>query len=222
MHSENFLSRHKFITLLLAFACLTLIAYVDYITSVRFSFAFFYLTPIAVVAWYIGLGEGILTCIISVAVWLAMDYFMGQATSVSAAVAYKNAFIRSVFLITITILLSNLKKMLNTAHSDSKLKSEILGIVIRDFNDSLNFQNTCTELLKKRDDDKNLRLKVYDLADHYQVALKQAIATLAGGKIKFGRDFLKQYDEVSKLVRENSESLQSLSDPKNITPPNND
>ncbi|HVF24711.1 MAG TPA: hypothetical protein VNA23_02415, partial [Anaerolineales bacterium] len=59
---------------------LSLVAYLDYITGVDFSFSLFYLLPITLISWAISEKLGLVFAVLSSCAWIAVDIWSGNST----------------------------------------------------------------------------------------------------------------------------------------------
>ena len=67
---------------------LSLVAYLDYITGVEFSFSLFYLLPITLISWAISARLGLVFAILSSFAWIAVDIWSGNSNRTSNLFAY--------------------------------------------------------------------------------------------------------------------------------------
>src|SRR5262245_2292196 len=67
---------------------LGLVAFLDYITGVEFSFSLFYLLPISLISWAIGARLGLAFAILSSCIWIAVDFWSGNSNRTSNMFAY--------------------------------------------------------------------------------------------------------------------------------------
>jgi len=87
--------------------CVALVGYVDVITGYEVAFSLFYLLPIALLTWYDGRTLGLLTSVVCAVVWLLAE--RGHEYS-SHFIPFWNTMIRLGFFLTVTLLLSGLKR----------------------------------------------------------------------------------------------------------------
>lgn len=109
--------RHKEVTLVATASLLILVAFIDYITGVDFSFSIFYLVPIAVVAWYVGLRAGVLASVAGAVLWFIVDSVLGGHLYENPAAGYWNSLVRFGFFIIVTVTLSRLRGSLEAIRS---------------------------------------------------------------------------------------------------------
>lgn len=109
--------RHKEVTLVATASLLILVAFIDYTTGVDFSFSIFYLVPISVVAWYVGLRAGILASMAGAVLWFIVDSVLGGHLYKNAAVGYWNSLVRFGFFIIVAVTLSRLRSSLEAIRS---------------------------------------------------------------------------------------------------------
>lgn len=95
------------------------LGFLDYISGYELSFSVFYLLPVSIAAWYIGLGAGILLSCTSAAIWQISNYLAGEVFS-SPAIPLWNAITRLGFFIVVSILLTRLKKALEVERSQAR------------------------------------------------------------------------------------------------------
>ena len=67
---------------------LSLVAFLDYITGVEFSFSLFYLLPITLISWAISARLGLVFAILGSCVWIAVDIWSGNSNRTSNLFAY--------------------------------------------------------------------------------------------------------------------------------------
>jgi diguanylate cyclase (GGDEF)-like protein len=67
---------------------LSMVAFLDYITGVEFSFSLFYLLPISLISWAISERLGLVFAILSSCVWIAVDIWSGNSNRTSNLFAY--------------------------------------------------------------------------------------------------------------------------------------
>ena len=108
---EFFNKQSKTFWLISGFIITVLLGIVDYFTGPEIAFAFFYLIPVSMVAWFAGKRPGIVTSIISSITWFFADIASGRTYS-HYLIGYWNAASRLGFFILVTLLLSLLKKAL--------------------------------------------------------------------------------------------------------------
>src|SRR5262245_1761373 len=81
-----------------------LVGYVDYATGNEIGFSPFYLIPIVLVTWFTNAGLGIVTSVVSAAIWMSADILAG-ATYSNDLIPFWNTLIRlTFFLITVSFL----------------------------------------------------------------------------------------------------------------------
>ena len=71
----------KPVWILLGVLLLGIVAFLDYITGVEFSFSVFYLLPISLISWAIGARFGLLFALLGLCVWVAVDIWSGNRIS---------------------------------------------------------------------------------------------------------------------------------------------
>lgn len=96
--------------ILLCFALLVFIGFLDYKTGKEISFSVFYLFPVSFATWRIGKWMGVLFCFLGATVWFFADITNGHVYS-HIAIPYWNAFVRLCFF----LIVSNLLIMLKTS-----------------------------------------------------------------------------------------------------------
>ena len=86
----------------------------DYLTGLEVSFSIFYMAPIALAAWYGGGRRlGVLLCILSACLWLSVDVVSGHVYA-QRPIVFWNAGVRFGFFISISLLISVLRRKLDT------------------------------------------------------------------------------------------------------------
>lgn len=89
---------------------LALIGCVDYLTGFELFFSVFYLLEVALAAWFIGRGFGLVMSVLSVIVWIGGDLAAGAHYS-NLVVPVWNAIILMVFYFIVVWLLTNLRSL---------------------------------------------------------------------------------------------------------------
>jgi len=92
-----------------------ILGFADYITGFEFSFSFFYLIPITIIAWTNGRDAGLFFSVLSATVWLTSNLLSGQMYS-HPLIAIWNTLIRYGFYATVTSLLTELHHALEEEH----------------------------------------------------------------------------------------------------------
>ncbi len=96
---------------------LVIIGVVDYATGFEMFFSVFYLLGVALAAWFIGRGFGLLMSVLSVAVWIGGDLAAG-ARYTNPFVPVWNALILAVFYSVVVLLVASLRSL----HRDLEAK----------------------------------------------------------------------------------------------------
>ncbi len=96
------------------------LGFLDYITGYELSFSVFYLLPVAIAAWYIGLEAAVLVSCASAATWQISNYLAGEVFS-SPAIPFWNAITRLGFFLVVSILFTRLRKALDHERSLARI-----------------------------------------------------------------------------------------------------
>ena len=96
-----------------------LIGGLDYVTGYELSFSVFYLLPVALTAWGLGLSAGLLMSLISACVWIIANMLSGVEYS-HPFIIYWNALTRAGFFIIVTLLIVELHHQLTTERSNAR------------------------------------------------------------------------------------------------------
>jgi len=108
----------------LVFSLCALIAFglgfLDYITGYELSFLVLYLLPVSVAAWYSGREAGIIFSCTCAAIWHMSNQLAGESFS-NPAIPYWNSLTRLGFFVVVSILLSQLKKVLEHERALARL-----------------------------------------------------------------------------------------------------
>jgi len=110
----------QWILLFVSLLTTALIGGLDYITGYEFSFSVFYLLPIALTAWGLGLSAGLLMSLISACVWIIANMLAGVSYSQQLTL-YWNALTRAGFFIIVTLLIVELHRQLTTERSNARI-----------------------------------------------------------------------------------------------------
>jgi signal transduction histidine kinase len=113
------------------FLLIGVVGVLDYVTGPDFSFAIFYLLPVAFGAWSLGKQTGILACLAGAMTWLGVD-LMSDASHSHWSVPYWNALVRLGFFLIVVSLLSALKRLTVTMEENVRHKTALLTAEIRE------------------------------------------------------------------------------------------
>ena len=111
----------KTVWIVLGVLLLSMVAFLDYITGVEFSFSLFYLLPISLISWAINERFGLAFAFLSSCVWIGVDIWSGNSNRTSNLFAYMwNAttrlgfFLLPVFMIRLNRALQREKELART------------------------------------------------------------------------------------------------------------
>ncbi len=111
----------KTVWIVLGVLLLSMVAFLDYITGVEFSFSLFYLLPISLISWAINERLGLVFAFLGSCVWIAVDIWSGNSNRTSNLFAYMwNAtarlgfFLLPVFMIRLNRALQREKELART------------------------------------------------------------------------------------------------------------
>lgn len=128
--------------LLLSLQVMLLIGLSDYLTGVEISLSLFYLLPISIAAWGIGRQAGILVSLLSVFAWRISNQLAGEHFS-HWLIPYWNTLIRLGVFVIITVLLSQLRNLLEKERTLARTDSLTGALNRRAF-----FEKVETEILR--------------------------------------------------------------------------
>lgn len=109
---KTFQSRGKKTKIALGILLVIVLGVVDYLTGPEWSFSAFYLLPIALVAWCVGLRWGLFISAVSGLTWLTADMGAGHIYT-HPFTPYWNMLVRLLSFVVVTYALSELKKVLD-------------------------------------------------------------------------------------------------------------
>ena len=109
LNSLESLSRDWLITI--ATGVVFILGVIDYLTGFELSFSFFYLIPVAMVAWMIGRNAGLVISVLCATAWLTSNSLSGHHFS-NLFIGIWNTFFRFGFYAVVTILLAELRHAL--------------------------------------------------------------------------------------------------------------
>lgn len=87
------------------------LGWLDYITGFELSLSLFYLAPISIASWTMSRMAGLITSFFAIVVWLFADSLVGAQLS-SPLFLYWNAITRFGFFVVVTLLLAELRQLL--------------------------------------------------------------------------------------------------------------
>lgn len=109
LNSLESLSRDWLITI--ATGVVFILGVIDYLTGFELSFSFFYLIPVAMVAWIIGRNAGLVISVLCATAWLTSNSLSGHHFS-NLFIGIWNTFFHFGFYAVVTILLAELRHAL--------------------------------------------------------------------------------------------------------------
>lgn len=109
LNSLESLSRDWLITI--ATGVVFILGVIDYLTGFELSFSFFYLIPVAMVAWIIGRNAGLVISVLCATAWLTSNSLSGHHFS-NLFIGIWNTFFHFGFYAVVTILLAELRHTL--------------------------------------------------------------------------------------------------------------
>ncbi len=101
----------KKLTLLITLVSVAVLGWLDYITGFEITFSFFYLLPISLAAWHLGVEWATIITTLSTITWTYTNWLAGEAHS-SEWIRFFNAGIRWVVFLFIALTLTDLKALL--------------------------------------------------------------------------------------------------------------
>lgn len=165
--------RSKPAAALLALATLALTAYLDHRTGVEISFSIFYLLPVSIVAWHVGLWEGAFMAVACAATWYTMDSVMGQHRYGNSVAPYWNAAVRLGFFAFSAVTLAALRRALTEARSASRLRADMLRLLGREFKDCLGSMDRELEALREGNGDGDFPRRAREALERHRNILGQ-------------------------------------------------
>ena len=149
-------SRQLFIVLS-GILLVVLVGIADYLTGAEISFSIFYLLPVSLVSWYLGVWYGISFSVICSFLWFLNEYIGGHTYS-NQIFVYWNTVVRGIIFLVAAIILSKLKHSLtiernlrDSATLASSLKSEFLANMSHEIRTPLNAVIGTANLLSESD-----------------------------------------------------------------------
>jgi signal transduction histidine kinase len=128
---ENLERRSRLTLAATGLGLLGLIGLVDYLTGYEMLFLVFYLLVVALAAWYLGKGAGLLMSVLSVGVWLGGDMLAGAHYS-NPLIPVWNGLILSVFFFVVVGLLTSLRSLQRQLESRVAERTEALRREMRE------------------------------------------------------------------------------------------
>lgn len=89
---------------------------VDYLIKTEISFTIFYMIPVFIASWYVGMKAGILFSIFCALFWLVQE-LMGGQFYLDPFLAYWNTVIKAGIYLIITLFVTNLRTVLKSEQS---------------------------------------------------------------------------------------------------------
>ena len=110
--TDFFAKKTRLFSIVLGFVLVGIVGIVDYLTGREFSFAIFYLIPIAFITWFTGRVPGILAAVASALTWF-FDEYTGTDLAAYPAVPFWNAAVILGFFLVVSYILAELKDVLD-------------------------------------------------------------------------------------------------------------
>jgi diguanylate cyclase (GGDEF)-like protein len=136
---------------------LTLFVYLDFQTRFEIAVSFFYLIPILLSAWYVGLKAGRTLAVLSITAWLVFNLLSGRVYS-QEYIRYVNALVRLALFLAAVELVCELKRALQHERSQSRT-DHLTGIL----NSRAFFNQAALEVERARRNGTPLSLAYIDL-----------------------------------------------------------
>ena len=131
--------RSKLFWVATGFGLVALLGAFDFVTGYEISFSLFYVMPISLVTWFTSRRFGVITSIASALIWLWADVATGRNYS-HPLIYFWNTAIRFGFFIIITLLLSELKRILEHERWLSRTDSLTGAVNARYFLESMQLE----------------------------------------------------------------------------------
>lgn len=109
---ERIISTNPFVRRALIVAIILVFGYIDFRTGYEYSFAIFYLLPVAIAAWYDNTKMTMLTVFMSIGTWFVADLSAGHLYS-NFIIPFWNGLVRVIFFCIVAFLLIKVRKNWN-------------------------------------------------------------------------------------------------------------
>jgi diguanylate cyclase (GGDEF)-like protein len=169
---------------------------VDYITGYESAFSIFYVFPVFLVTWFVGLRWGIIFSVLSGFTWLAADLLSGHHYS-NPAIAFWNMMVRATTFMIIASTVSQLNRVLSAEKNFARTDA-LTGI-----SNTKHFQELASRMVRQNEkDNKQCAVGFIDLDnfkninDEYGHSTGDQLLKLAAGIIKQN---LREEDVVARL-----------------------
>jgi diguanylate cyclase (GGDEF)-like protein len=137
------------------------LALIDYFTGFEISFSFFYLIPVAMIAWFTDKKFALLTAIVSAITWQLVNQGAGEQLS-NQLIPIWNTLTRLGFFVVVAMLLLKLKTLLN--HESNLARTDYLTGAA---NPRFFYEVTQTEIDRTKRYKRNLTICYFD-ADNFK------------------------------------------------------
>lgn len=122
------LGMRKFLLATLACGGVFFLGWIDWLTGHELNFFVFYFLPVALAAWFFGLGEAMTVSVVSATVWFLANDMAGQAFSAHRFAVW-NTGIRLVSFLSIGYAIARMRQILDRAQAMSTTLQKALSEV---------------------------------------------------------------------------------------------
>ncbi|MFH2011228.1 MAG: GGDEF domain-containing protein [Pseudomonadota bacterium] len=140
-----------------------LLGYLDYLSGFEFSFSLFYLLPVSILAWFVNRNSALAVSLLSALAWFISNKLAGETTS-HPFIALWNTIVRLGFFTIVSLLLTDLKQVINKERSLSRT-DYLTGIT----NSRHFYELTSFELLRAKRYNHPITIAYIDLDNFKQI-----------------------------------------------------
>jgi diguanylate cyclase (GGDEF)-like protein len=109
---SRFLNNSPWLIFIISLVGTVFVAYVDFVTGSEMAFSLFYLAPIALTVWFVGMNIGLVFALLSAVAWFYADVNGGRDYS-QDWIPYWNSAIRLLVFVLMVVLLNKIKRLLS-------------------------------------------------------------------------------------------------------------
>ena len=210
----TFIENDHRMAMALIFVLMFCVGSMDYVTGEEYSFSIFYLMPIFLAAWIMGLRTGIVVSLANTAVWVGIDFLIDHQRYGYPRISYWNSLVGCGFFVIVSVLISKLSSILKREKAVSELKTRMISFVSHEINNSMTSMNMAIAILEEENltSSPERREKMYEVLNSVYSVIRQTSANfLNQARMQQGRLVMdRQMTDPLKIISDTADLLRPL------------